>query len=264
VSTSSDGPMILQSPSLARHPEVVHGFCGRPGGVSPTPFDSLNLSAAVGDDPSNVRANLERVAAQTGVAADRFVFMNQVHENAVRVVHERDLHRYRDAWPEVDALVTDRKGLALCVRTADCLPVLLYDKQAGAVAAVHAGWRGIAGGVLQATVGELSSRFGASPKRVYAALGPCIRPCCYRVGQDVAWAFREYRTDPGVLAPASGKGGWTLDLAAAARSILRKLGVKSDRIDSMDLCTSCERKEFFSHRRDGAPTGRMLNFVGMW
>jgi YfiH family protein len=165
----------------------------------------------------------------------------------------------RGARPEADGLVTTAAGLGVGVVTADCVPVLLVDRRARAAAAVHAGWRGAAGGVLEAAVAELGGRFGSRLDHVEAVAGPAIGGCCYEIGADVIAAF-EGRTGS-TTAPALSRvnGRHHLDLRTAVRLLLTAAGVRAVAI--LGPCTACGGN-YHSYRRDGAGTGRQLSFVG--
>lgn len=160
---------------------------------------------------------------------------------------------------EGDALVTDRPGVAVGVRTADCLPILLSAPDGRAVAAVHAGWRGTLAGVAVAAVRTLSARYGAAPAALAARLGPCIRPCCYEVGPEVSAAVAERYPDwaPRVLRPGP-NGRDHLDLAGLNRLQLEAAGLTEVR--DAGACTRCD-PAYDSHRRDGAGAGRMVSWV---
>jgi polyphenol oxidase len=236
--------LILRSPLLAAFP---HGFTTRTGGASPAPWDSLNLGGAVGDDPTRVEENWRRLAKATALG---FARVRQVH--GARVLR---LDAPGAPVEEADAVVSVRPAVAACVSVADCVPVLLADPETGAVAAVHAGWRGTMARVASAAVAALA-RTGARPERLIAAIGPSIGPCCYEVSADLAARFRAemgpvVREDP---TPH-------LDLWAANRGILEAAGVPPGRIDLLSRCTACERELFFSHRRDAGQTGRQVAFI---
>lgn len=157
-----------------------------------------------------------------------------------------------------DALVTNRPGLLLGVRTADCLPVLMADSTHKAVAAIHAGWRGLVAGVLLRTVEAMAERFGSRPASLVAAIGPAIGPCCYDVGPEVARRFGELfpeRTDL--------TGRAHIDLSEAARRQLVAAGVPAGQIWCVGLCTRCLSGEFYSWRREGPTAGRMLSVIGI-
>jgi YfiH family protein len=159
---------------------------------------------------------------------------------------------------EGDALVTDRPGLRVGVRTADCLPILLVDPERRAIAAVHAGWRGTLLGIAARAVETMNRLFGSRAGSLYAAIGPGIRGCCYEVGPEVALQFRN------IFPERDDLGGKTrLDLATANRRLLTWAGLSPERIDSAAPCTFCGGGEFHSWRRDRESAGRMLSVAGI-
>jgi polyphenol oxidase len=200
-------------------------FTTRLGGVSEGPYASLNLGLWTDDDPTHVRRNRELAQGHTGAA--RLAQGRQVHGTRVVV----DGQGIEDA----DGQVTTARGVAATVLVADCLPVALAG--ADGVGVVHAGWRGLAAGVLEAGVEATGA--------VAAAIGPGIGPCCYEVGDDVRAAF--------------GTQGPTLDLKAVARARLQAAGVQE--IHDCGLCTACDPERFFSHRRDRGVTGRQAGLA---
>ncbi len=159
----------------------------------------------------------------------------------------------KDREREGDALITGEIGKCIGVRTADCVPILLLDCANRAVAAVHAGWRGTADLVVKHTIEKMSEDFGAVPADLYAAMGPCIRGCCYEVGADVADRF-----NPLFPEWESVSGSRKLDLPEANRRQMENAGVLPDRIFDCGLCTTCEPAQFFSYRREPENPGRMV------
>lgn len=239
---------MLQSRLLRGLP---HGFTTRRGGESQGPFESLNLGGAVGDEPDLVERNWALVRQATGL---HFARVRQVHGS--RVVHAREAPPAPS--PEADAVISDRPGLAACVSVADCVPILLADPRSGAVAAVHAGWRGTLGRVAAQGVDSLAREHGARPGDLLAVIGPAIGPCCYEVSEDLAARFRDE------LGPAAGnpRGRQSrVDLWMANAVVLRRAGLSRERIEILGRCTACEPDRFFSHRRDIGRTGRMVGFV---
>jgi YfiH family protein len=237
---------ILESPLLAPFP---HGFTTRDGGVSAPPYDRLNLGGLVGDDPERVAENWRRLERATGLAFAR-----------VRQVHGARVVRADVAGPpaeEADAVLSARAGVAACVAVADCVPVLLADPDSGAVAAVHAGWRGTLARAAAEGVAALAREVGATPQRLLAAVGPSIGPCCYEVSDELAARF-EAELGPAALAPG---GRARLDLWRANVRVLALAGVDERRVDVLGRCTACEREVFFSHRRDAGRTGRQMAFI---
>ncbi|MEE6177746.1 peptidoglycan editing factor PgeF [Mycobacterium sp. 050134] len=223
----------------------------RAGGVSTPPFDTFNLGDHVGDDPAAVAANRARLAAATGLGADRLVWMNQVHGDRVEVV-DGPLDAAVD---ETDALVTTTPRLALAVVTADCVPVLLADARAGVVAAVHAGRVGAQRGVVVRAV-EAMLGLGAQAADISVLLGPAVSGGNYEV--PAAMATEVEAALPGSrTTTAAGTPG--LDLRAGIALQLKGLGVTS--IDIDPRCTVADPR-LFSHRRD-APTGRLASLVWM-
>ncbi|MFC1416845.1 peptidoglycan editing factor PgeF [Streptacidiphilus cavernicola] len=226
-------------------------FTDRWGGVSTSPFQELNLGGAVGDDAAAVREN-RRLAASAGLGLDPadVVWMNQVHGSAVAVVTGRQPD---GTAPEVDALVTDRCGLALAVLTADCVPVLLADPVAGVVGAAHAGRPGLAAGVVPAAVAAMAE-LGARPERITAAVGPSVCGRCYEVPAAL-------RDEISALEPdARSQTSWgtpALDLPAGVRAQLTRAGVI--RHEMSHICT-LESADHFSYRRDRR-TGRLAGYV---
>ena len=227
----------------------------RHGGVSLPPFDSLNLHAAVGDDPQAVAQNQRRLADAVGV---RPVYLNQVHgANVVRLT-AADLAPDALAH-DADGAVTTEPGIACTVQVADCLPVLFAAPGGRAVGAAHAGWRGLAAGVLEATLAQVCEVAHCAPGEVRAWLGACIGPAQFEVGPDVLAAFGvSPQTDdsPRFIATAAGK--WLADLPALARDRLKAAGVSA--VSGGQGCTVAEPSRFFSFRRDRI-TGRMAALV---
>jgi YfiH family protein len=211
-------------------------FTTRNGGVSEGAFESLNLGVLTDDDPERAQENRRRACVAIGADPAALVLNRQVHATTVN----RAVTGSRGA--EGDALWTDESGLPIAVLTADCLPIALAraNGDAPALAVVHAGWRGLLGGVIQNAVAALGGRAAA-------IVGPAIGPCCYEVGDEVAEPYRERFGDEIVR-------GRHLDLWRAAELALRDAGC--ERVERVDLCTSCHEDRFFSHRRDRGRTGR--------
>lgn len=225
-------------------------FTDRWGGVSAAPYDRLNLGGAVGDDPAAVRANRARAAEALGLDAGRVVWMRQVHGRDVAVVE--------GPWgegeiPEVDGVVTARRGLALAVLTADCTPVLLADPVAGVVGAAHAGRPGLVAGVVPATV-EAMIGLGAEPARIVARTGPSVCGRCYEVPEEMRAAVAA------VVPEAWATTSWgtpAVDVAGGVRAQLAASGVGM--ADSSEVCT-LESADHFSYRRE-RDTGRLASYV---
>ncbi len=228
----------------------------RSGGASTAPWDTLNLGKSRGDDADAVATNRARVAQASGAI---HVYMSQVHGDRVLKLDGGTAHGSHTA----DAAWTDQPGLACTVMVADCLPVLLAARSARAVGAAHAGWRGLAGGVVERTVDAVCKGAACEPRELVAWLGPCIGPDAFEVGADVLEAFG---TEPARVtsarfryqARADGQPRWRADLAGLARDRLHAIGVQH--VSGGTWCTVTDRSRFFSFRRDGV-TGRMAACV---
>ncbi len=227
----------------------------RQGGASAAPFDGLNLRHGIGDDPRAVAHNQRLVSDAIGVAP---VWLDQVHgATVVRLTRA-------DAQPgapvhRADAAVTTERGIACAVQVADCLPVLFSTPGGRAVGAAHAGWRGLAAGVLEATLAQVAAAADCEPRVVRAWLGACIGPSQFEVGADVLEAFgirADARASPRFTVKSPGK--WLADLPALARDRLGAAGVRD--ITGATLCTVSDPSRFFSFRRDRV-TGRMAALI---
>jgi YfiH family protein len=222
---------------------LVHGFTTRIGGVSEGAYASLNLTRSRGDSASHVAENRRRVRNALGV--DHLVFSTQVHGNNVLRI---------DAPPkgdfpagEGDALITDQPGLGLVCQTADCTPILLFDPEHRAIAAIHSGWRSTVLNVIGHTVTALADEFGTRPASLIAAIGPSISAENYRVGAEVVDQFEGRFRD--VTGPRDSTGGAQLNVSAACHQQLLRAGVDNMRITRSTICTYEAEETLFSARR---------------
>jgi YfiH family protein len=216
-------------------------FTTRRGGFSAAPYDSLNLGRSTGDDAATVARNQSHLLGALGVASP--ATMGQVHG--------ADLLEVASGGPagQGDVLATERPDVALAVSTADCLGVVVWNDGGTALAAAHAGWRGVLAGAVDAATAWVAART-ASPAHIRAAIGPGIRACCFEVGEEVAERF-----PADCITPDTPR--LRLDLARAAKQRLADCGVTAERIVDLEMCTVCDAERFFSHRRDRGRTGRL-------
>jgi YfiH family protein len=244
--------------NLAAYDVVLHGVLTRLGGLSPSPYRSLNVGHLVGDDHQSVEANHDLIYQALSVSRSDVATAHQVHGSRVALVGPDDRGR---VIPATDALITDNLGVALMLRFADCLPVLFYDPVRRAIGLAHAGWKGSIKGIAGKTVSVMMETFGSRPADIMAGLGPCIGPCCYQVGTEVVELVKARFNHWQGLIRSQGDGTFHFDLWETNRRQLVELGVEE--IEVMQLCTACCTDEFFSHRAEGGRTGRFAVILGM-
>ncbi len=252
--------MFLTAANLDRVTSVRHGFFTRRGGVSQGLYDSLNCGYGSDDEKTNVTENRARVVAALGSAPRQLVTLYQVHSPTVVTV---DGAWAPDQAPQADGMVCNRPGLALGVLTADCVPLLLADPDAGVVGAAHAGWRGAVDGVIGATVDAMVA-LGAVADRIVAAVGPSIGPDSYEVGVELRERFLS--EEPGnatFFRPAADR--WLFDLPRYVGRAVEKAGANAPQIVENDTCR--EADTFFSYRRsckNGEPDyGRQVSVIAL-
>lgn len=253
---SGDGGLTLIESASFEEEGFIAAFTTRKGGWSPRPFDGLNMGFGVPDDPWNVRLNRIAALRALGLEPSLAAAMRQVHGDRIAEVTEALKGRggldHSTAFAETDGMYTALRGVALMATFADCVPVIIADRAGRKIGLVHAGWKGTALDIAA----KLALRMGFEQGRAedfMAVIGPCVGPCCYEVGEDVAAA----------LAKAGGSGALKTegdairaDLGLMNELRLVGLGFAPGRIERYEGCTSCEEDSFFSHRRDKGRTGR--------
>jgi len=278
---------VLQAASLRKVPWLVHGFSTRKGGTSKHyGGKALNLGLTKDDSRELVEKNRKRfllaAGAANGVKPWPLIVLKQVHSDLIHVIR-----RPRHDRLVGDGLVTNVPGIALAIQTADCYPVLLVDTKNRAVGAFHAGWRGTLKRIVEKGLGVMRREYGTEPADVLAAIGPGIGKCCYEIGQEVKSQFESqfdyakelfqelYSPDPirekypllflNVRPPGHGESTTKLylDLLEANRRQLVLAGVPEKQISLLRRCTSCNKRQFFSHRAEKGVTGRMMAVVGI-
>ena len=231
-----------------------HGFMTRRGGVSTGIFESLNVGSNIGDPQENVSENYGRICRLFGVGVNGAAVTKQVHGNKVRIVEEEDRHECGSRTPyEADGIVTACKGLPLFCFTADCVPVLLWEPEAGVCGAVHCGWRGSAADIIGNAVNAMGT-LGAKPENIRAAIGPAIGACCFETHSDVPDALYDWIKTDEFTRPKGG-GKYLVDLRGANAFRLRQLGIRDENIDISGECTSCSHDKYWSHRYTGGKRG---------
>ena len=246
---------MLRSRLLGEIEGIVHGFTDREGGISTDAFESLNLAHRVGDEKATVETNRQKVMAELGRQDAQWVALRQMHGNTIV-----QINHMAGRSIEADGLWTRDPMAFLSVLVADCVPILIADTGAQAVAAVHAGWRGskmrIAGKMIERLK---SAGFDLSKLRI--AMGPAIGPCCYEIGEDVATEISKGVGEAGDAVRCV-DGRWVADLWALNRSVLIASGIEPQQIESLRTCTSCT-PSLYSYRREGETSGRQAGVIAL-
>jgi len=274
------GLQVLQLAPYSKLPWLVHGFSTRTGGVSMLDGEKLlNLGFMEWDTPANVAANRQQFQSALGAIDFTLTPLKQIHSALLRPFAATPPQPCKG-----DASSTHTPGLLLAVQTADCVPILLVDPRKRAVAAIHAGWKGTLARIGQKAVGRMHYEYGSKPPDLLAAIGPSVGPCCYEVAADFVSKFTAQFADAADYfdEPRSGEEpnplqwlnmmppghqpppkGVHLDLRKANRSQLLAAGLRPENIFVSELCTACRTDLFFSYRREGALSGRLMSVIGV-
>ena len=228
------------------------GQSTRHGGVSPAPWHSLNLGKSTDDDPANVAENRRRFCAEAGFDTSQLTWSKQVHGDQIRLVTEPG------GAEGFDALITNLPGILLVVSVADCTPILIYDAENQAVAAIHAGWRGTVAGIVSKTLESMAQQFGTRGENCFAYIGTCIDECSFEVGDEVAECFAGdfKRFDPL-------RRKYLVDLKKANAAQCLAFGIPAAQLEVSPFSTVLNNEDYFSHRFEKGVTGRMLGAIGM-
>ena len=253
---TSNGVTYLTSELLSEQ-GVPHGFFMRHGGCSPTPWKSLNMATTVGDTRDNVRENRRRISESLGFTDDRFYDVWQVHGNYVvsTGIPRPPDHDHLQA----DAITANQQDVFLLMLFADCVPIMLYDRNHQAAGIAHAGWKGTLNNVVGELVNKMKQNFNSNPIDMLAVIGPCICQKHYQVGEDVALPARKIIYNNEVLTKRG--GAYYLDLGLANEINLQRMGLS--KIERMEICTSCHNDDWFSHRGENGKTGRFAAVIGL-
>lgn len=244
---------------------AAHGFSTRQGGVSPAPWDSLNLGASRGDDPARVGENFVRFCAAIGADAHALVKNQQVHSDRIRPVTRADVMPAPSTpgTVEADGLITSQLGVCLTIFSGDCIPILLYDPVRRCIAAAHAGWRGTASGIAARAVEAMVRDYGCDPGTILAAIGPGIGSCCFETHADVPDGLRAGlgADAEAFIRPKAGTVKYHVDLKGANARWLERSGLASEHIAVCPACTACDLDHFWSHRVQGRQRGSMAALI---
>jgi YfiH family protein len=241
---------VLHSKLFQQFPELRFGFSTKKGGISHIPY-GLNLSYMVGDDPNNVDQNRERFFSKVEIPLDKLAIPKQFHGDFIKVIHSPGIYDL------CDALITQTAGVYLCVSTADCLPIFIFDPVTKTVATVHAGWRGTKLKIVEKTVKKLIKEFNVNPADLIVFIGPAAGVCCYEVGNEVAREFdQRYVVRYSTKKPH-------LNLKLYTKIQLMDAGLKDKNIEMSEYCTICTPSLFYSFRREKLNSGRMMGVIGV-
>ena len=261
-----DSLIYITFPNLEKG-GCIAAFSTRMGGVSKGRYATMNLSFSNGDNLSNVKENYKILFGQLGLNPSKAVLSHQTHTDNIKIVTADDIgkgiSKPRD-YDDIDALITNCKGVGLVTQFADCVPLLFFDPVKKVVAAAHAGWRGTVKEIGKKTVDKMDEVFGSDPKDILAAIGPSICQDCYEVDYPVYEKFKNLEyipTEKIFLEKENGK--YMLDLWMANRLILENAGISPENITVTDLCTCCNSNYFHSHRATGGSRGNLAAIIAL-
>ena len=262
ISVANNELSVLQFANLGQFPELLHFSSTRIGGCSADNYRSLNLGFNSGDHSEAVIENRIKLCNSLEIDPDCLIFPKQTHTATVKTIttnfFELDKENRKHFLNETDAVITNLKGVCVAIKTADCVPVLLFDHQRKVVAAIHAGWRGTVQNIVLKTIQKMANEFGTEPSELYAGIGPSISPEVYEVGEEVWNQFNAMfycETNPAKM------GKRLLDLWRANLQQLIVAGIPENQIEIALTCTFSEPDRFFSARRDGLKTGRIATGI---
>ena len=246
----------LQFSNLSEFKNITHFSTTRLGGKSEGKLSSFNLGYTVNDNPMVVTSNLDALANLFGFERSQMVSPKQTHSKNIGIV--KSIH---DIFPDTDALVTNIPGICIFVRTADCVPVLLYDTVQKAAATIHSGWKSTIQEISKHTIEIMQKEFGTNPKDIVAGIGPSIGPEVYEVGPEVIELFEKQFGTNHIIKPIKNSDKGLLNLWEANRQILMTCGVPENHIEVAEICTYSNSELFYSARRDGVKTGRLATGI---
>ncbi|MGV3488601.1 MAG: peptidoglycan editing factor PgeF [Tuberibacillus sp.] len=247
---------------------ILAGFTTRLGGFSSSPYATFNFGYHVGDSADSVTQNRRQLGEIIGISPENWVGAEQVHGNQVAYVSRSDVGRgaldYPSALSGIDGLLTDQTECLLTACFADCTPLFFWSEEAPAVGIAHAGWKGTVGEIASVMTEKFLKQFNIMPASLSVAIGPSIGPCCYEVDDVVANRVKAISgMDADDVLNLKDNGHYMLNLQLLNKQILLKNGLSAENIFTTTLCTSCRTDLFFSHRKEGGPTGRMMGYIGI-
>ena len=250
------------------HTQVTAFSTTRNGGVSKGDYASMNCTPYTGDDIEAVQRNQQLLCTALHIEKEQLIIPYQTHSVNALVIDKEFLQQNAEKRNEqlqnIDALITQEKGVCLCVSTADCTPILLYDRKQQVIAAIHAGWRGSVNYIVRKTLEQMNRLYNTQGEDIFAAIGPCIGFDAFEVGDEVYDAFKQNDFPMEYISGWKYETHkWHIDLQMANSVQLIDFGVPTEQIDICDICTFTHYEKFFSARRLGIKSGRILSGIFM-
>lgn len=253
-----NGVVVLQNKIFSSTNRVIHATSTRHGGDSTGEFGTMNLGLTTGDDSQIVIKNRKMFFETFGLSPENIVYTQQTHSDHIVIVDEKVIHSFSPDSPryipDTDALITRLRNVPLAILTADCLPIFLFDRETPAIGLVHAGWRGTKSHIADKTLQTMKKHFDSKPENICAWISAGINVCCYQVGDDIR---REFSHEYGKYIEAVNED--KLNLVEINRFQLLNAGIPQSSIFATSYCTSHDNELFYSYRRDGKKSGRMVS-----
>jgi len=243
---------------------VDHAFTSRIGGVSPTPYSSLNLGTKTKDSIKNVEDNFRIVSKLLNMPLEKMIMSNQVHGTNIKVVDKVDNNdkKFGFVYEEgVDGFITNLKNVTLCTFHADCVPIFYLDPIKNVVGLAHAGWKGTVNRIAGKMIELMHKTYDSSAEDILIGIGPSIGPCCFEVKDDVCGKFLEEFSNHEKIIRKEESNKWKIDLWKANEIVLEEKGILNRNITTSNLCTGCNKDKFFSYRKENGITGRMAALI---
>lgn len=244
---------VFKFESFKKYKDIAHFITTKEGWVSG------NKPRFTGDSEADYSEFRKELAISCDSESNQFVFPRQTHSDRIAIVTSEN---FSNTVGDTDALITNESGIFICVQTADCVPVLLYDPEKKVVAAIHAGWKGTISKIARKTVQQMTEKFGCNPADIVAGIGPSIHMHAYEVGPEVVSAVEaSFSNSAALLKPSMNEGRAYFDLWEANQTVLMESGIREENIELMGLCSFEHSDLFYSARRDGVDTGRMVSGI---
>ena len=255
---------LITYKNLEKHSDkIVHFTSTRMGGTSKDLYDSLNLGLFTDDNPECISKNRALLCSELGINNNCLISVHQIHGTDTMLIDKDFLklpiEERKDKLEGYDALITNIPKICIVVTTADCVPIILFDSKNKAVAAIHSGWRSTLNNILKETIQKMEEAYGTKPEDLIASVGPCISKKVYEVGYDVFTEFTSRNAETESFFTAKENGKFLFDIREVVRLQLLKIGVKN--IEVSPYCTYTNDDLFFSARRQGLKSGRMLSGI---